>query len=106
MAKTKERACPRSARRRAAGGIWRKPKADAIWGRDAGTPRRFGLEVKLDEDPYNPLCQAVELLGHVDAMVYVRVSRPKAKPLPPLAAKAKDLLEQHAPMKYLSVPAE
>lgn len=85
------------------GGFWRRPRADGIWRYQTGKQRSFGLEVKLDEDSNNPLCQAVELLGHVDAMVYVRVRRPTAKPIHPLAEKAKASLEQGAPMKYLEV---
>jgi len=54
-------------------GFWRQPIADGIWSRTVGAPVTFGMEVKLNEDQECPLCQAVELLGHVDAMIYVRV---------------------------------
>jgi len=65
----------RAASRRYAG-FWRRPEADGIWRRGSGMPASFALEVKLDEDSNNPLCQAVEVLGHVDAMVHVRVTKP------------------------------
>lgn len=89
------------------GGFWRRPEADGMWRRAAGIPATFALEVKLNEDINNPLCQAVEPLGQVDAMVYVRLTRPNAKSaVPALAVEAKTLLEASAPMKYLSVPTE
>ena len=88
-------------------GFWRRPMADGVW-RRGGTdaPLSIGLEVKLDEDQANPLCQAVEVLGEVDAMFYVTVPRhsPKHGAVHPLVAKAKELLQRHAPMRYLECP--
>lgn len=90
-------------------GFWRTPEADGLWRRPAGTPASFALEVKFDEQDVtnNPLCQAVEPLGDVDAMVNVRLARPDAKAVaPPLAVEAKRLLAEGALVKYLSVPTE
>jgi hypothetical protein len=90
-------------------GFWRSPLADGLWRRPTGSPGSFALEVKFDEQDVtnNPLCQAVEPLGHVDAMVYVRLTRPDAKTvIPPLAEEAKRLLTDGALVKYLSVPTE
>jgi hypothetical protein len=85
------------------GGFWRRPQADGIWRRSTGAPLRFGVEVKLDEDAYNPLCQAVELLGHVDAMVYVRIQKLGGREAPGPATRAKNLLERALPIRYLDL---
>ena len=69
------------------------------------TSETLALELKLDEDVNNPLCQAVESLGLVDAMVYVRLTRPNTKSVvPALAEEAKRLLEAGALMRYLGAP--
>ena len=84
-------------------GFWRRPQADGLWQRSTDTKESFGLEVKLDEDPKVPLCQAVELLGHVDGMACVRVAARTAAWTGSHADHAKALLEDGAPMRYLTV---
>lgn len=85
-------------------GFWRAPLADGMWRRgDGRLPASFGLEVKLTEDPDCPLCQPVELLAHVDGVIHVRVGSETPKGAVKLADRAKALLEEHAPMKYLTL---
>jgi hypothetical protein len=91
-------------RRRSYGGFWRRPQTDGLWARAGREPRTFALEVKLHEDRNNPITQAIEVLGAADAMVYVRMVPRNAKDETLKRAQtAKDALQEHAPMRYLTL---
>lgn len=86
-------------------GFWRRPVTDGRWTRTSGGyPSSFALEVKLDEDVGNPLCQAVEVLGLVDAMVHVRLVKSGSNSvIPAHLPEAKEMLKRSAPMRYIEL---
>lgn len=84
-------------------GFWRRPSADGIWEHPDGCS--IALEVKLHEDLTCPLTQAVEPLGRVDGVVYVRVGDAALakNPAAELAVEAKKVLERNAPVRFLTL---
>jgi hypothetical protein len=75
-------------------GFWRRPETDGLWQRAVGIPATFALEVKLDEDMNNPLCQAVEPLGRLrrDGLRTAHTTEPETP-----SARARGRSKAHAP---------